>query len=140
MRLLGLDVGDKRIGVAFGDDAVKIATPVQVIARANIEQDARAFAELAHKYDAERLIVGLPRNLDGTLGPQAEAVIAYIEKISRAINLPITFWDECLTTIEATQRRNATGARGKKSRAHLDAIAAAVILQDYLDSQAKDLE
>lgn len=135
MKYLGLDIGDKRVGVACGDTEVRIATPVEVIARGTIEQDARALAKIARAYDAQALVVGLPRNMDGTQGAQAEAAIAYAEEIARALQLPVRFWDERLTTIEATRRTHATGARGKKSRRGLDAIAAAVILQDFLDSQ-----
>ncbi len=136
MKYLGLDVGDRRVGVACGDSQVRIATPLEVIARAAIEQDARALAKIVRDYDAEQLIVGLPRNMDGTQGAQADAVIAYAEKIAHALNLPLTLWDERLSTVEATKRTHETGARGKKSRRGLDAIAAAVILQDYLDSQS----
>jgi putative Holliday junction resolvase len=136
VKYIGLDIGDKRIGVACGDSEVRIATPLEVIARGSIEQDVRALAKIAREYDVAQLIAGLPRNMDGTQGIQAGAVIAYAEKIARAINLPLTFWDERLSTVEATQRAHETGARGKKSRRTLDAIAAAVILQDYLDSQS----
>lgn len=135
MKYLGLDIGDKRVGVACGDAEVRIATPLQVIARGTIEQDARALAQIAREYDAAHLIVGLPRNMDGTQGAQANAVIAYAQNIARALDLPLTLWDERLTTVEATRRTHETGARGKKSRRNLDAIAAAVILQDFLDSQ-----
>jgi len=134
MKYIGLDIGDKRIGVACGDSEVRIATPLEVIARGSIEQDTRALAKIVRGYDAEQLIVGLPRNMDGTQGTQADRVIAYAEKIARALNLPLTLWDERLSTIEATKRTRETGARGKKSRRSLDAIAAAVILQDYMDS------
>jgi putative Holliday junction resolvase len=132
-----LDLGDRRVGVACGDAEVRIATPLDVIVRGTLEQDVRALAQIAREYDAAQLIVGLPRNMDGTQGAQADAVIAYAEKIARALNLPLTLWDERLTTIEATRRTHETGARGKKSRRNLDAIAAAVILQDFLDSQSK---
>ncbi|MCX7839159.1 MAG: Holliday junction resolvase RuvX [Anaerolineae bacterium] len=135
MKYLGLDIGDKRIGVACGDTEVRIATPLDVIERVALEHDARALARLVRAYDATHLVVGLPRNMDGTYGAQAEAVKTYAHALAQALGLPLTFWDERLSTIEATQRVHATGARGKKSRRHLDAIAAAVILQDFLDSQ-----
>ncbi len=140
MRYIGLDVGDRRIGVAFGDSDLRIATPADVITRVSIDRDAWAIAELAQKYEAVELIVGLPRNMDGTQGAQADSVIAYAEKIAHLINLRCTFWDERLTTVEATRRTHETGARGKKSRRGLDAIAAAVMLQDFLDSQGNTPE
>jgi putative holliday junction resolvase len=136
MKYLALDVGDKRVGVACGDSDVRIATPLEVLTRVSPEQDARALAKLARDYDAEHLIVGLPRNMDGTLGPQADAVIAYAEWIAATIKLPVTLWDERLSTAEASKRMYDGGGRGKKSRRTLDAIAAALILQDYLDSHA----
>jgi putative Holliday junction resolvase len=136
LKYIALDIGDKRVGVACGDVEVRIATPLEVILRSSIELDARALAKITRDYDAAQLIVGLPRNMDGTQGAQAEAVIAYAEKIAQALHLPLTFWDERLSTVEATRRAHETGARGKKSRRNLDAIAAAVILQDFLDSQS----
>lgn len=140
MKYLGLDIGDKRIGIACGDSDVRIATPIGVLARGSLAQDTRALARLVRAYEATHLVVGLPRNMDGSQGAQAEAVKAYAQTLAQALNLSLTFWDERLSTIEATQRVQATGARGKKSRRNLDAIAAAVILQDFLDSQATQLE
>ncbi len=137
MKYLGLDVGDKRVGAAVGDDEMRIATPLDVIERRSIEDDSRAIGDLAKKFSAEHLVVGLPRNLDDSSGMQAESVKAYAGKIARALGMPLTLWDERLTTIEATERIHASGARGKKSRRTLDAIAASVILQDYLDSQVQ---
>lgn len=145
MKLLGLDIGDRRIGIAFGDSDVHLATPVDVIERASVEEDARAIAAFVKKFDATGLIAGLPRNMDGTRGAQAESVRAYAEKIAVEMNMPVIFWDEQLTTVEATERVHASGApaqraqgprRRKKSRRGLDAIAASVILQDYMDSQS----
>ena len=146
MKFLGLDVGDRRVGVAFGDSELRLATPVDVITRATIDADARAIGKFAREYDAAQLIVGLPRNMDGTSGAQAGSVTSYAERIAQAGNLPLVFWDERLTTVEATRRTHEAGAsarsmrslrRGKNSRRGLDAIAAAVILQDYLDGQGK---
>ncbi len=138
MRFIGLDIGDRRIGVAFGDSELRMATPVDVITRVSFEQDAHAISNFVHEYDAWQIVVGLPRNMDGTQGPQADAVIAYAKNIAEAINIPLIFWDERLSTVEATRRTQETGARGKKSRRHLDALAAAVILQDFLDSKGNE--
>lgn len=135
MKYLGLDIGDKRIGIACGDTEVRIATPIGVLVRGTLAQDTRALARLVRAYDVAHLVIGLPHNMDGSQGAQAEAVKAYAHALAGAVGLPLTFWDERLSTAEATQRVHASGARGKKSRRHLDAIAAAVILQDFLDSQ-----
>jgi len=138
MKYLGLDIGDRRIGVAFGDSDLGIATPVDVITRQSWEHDARAIANFVREYDAAQLIVGLPRNMNGSQGAQAESVIAYADEIATVLAVPVVLWDERLSTVEATTRAHATGARGKKSRRGLDALAAAVILQDYLDSQKNE--
>ncbi len=135
MKLIGLDIGDRRIGVAFGDTDLRLATPVDVIRRGTLEQDARAIALFVRQYDALQIVVGLPRNTDGTMGPQAESTRQYAEALARNLPIPVVFWDEHLTTVEATQRKHQAGARGKKARRALDAIAAAVILQDYMDSK-----
>lgn len=153
MKLIGLDIGDRRIGVAFGDSDLRMATPLDVIERTSLDRDVHALARFVHDYDAARLVVGLPRNMDGTVGPQAQATQAYAQQVAQALNVPLILWDERLTTVEATQRvktsqrtdesRGRTPSarsarRGKKSRRTLDAIAAAIILQDYLDVQANE--
>lgn len=140
MKLIGLDIGDRRIGIAFGDSDLRMATPVDVFVRASFEQDARTVASFVKDYDAEKIVVGLPRNMDGTQGAQADSVVAYAEKISQTINVPVIFWDERLTTVEATRRTHETGARGKKSRRGIDAIAASLILQDYLDNLGNETQ
>jgi len=139
MKLMGLDIGDRRIGVAFGDSDLRMATPAEVVVRAALEQDARVLGDFVRGYEVTKIIIGLPRNIDGTLGAQAQAVIAYTQALAPFIDLPMEFWDERLSTIEATRRTHETGARGKKSRRNIDAVAAAVILQDYLDSQSNEV-
>ncbi len=136
MRYLGLDVGGRRIGVATGDSAVRLATPVDVIVRSSFEGDAKAVAAWIKRYGAERLVIGLPRNMNGTVGPQARAAQAFGDQIGRLLNVPVIFWDERLSTVEATRQKHESGAKGKKARRHLDAIAAAVILQDFIDDQS----
>lgn len=137
MRYLALDVGDRRVGIATGDSSIRLATPVDVIERSTIARDSQAIVAAARRYGAEELIVGLPKNMDGTVGPQAEAAKAYGDEIGRVCNLPVIYWDERLSTAEAMRRTHETGGRGKKARRSLDAIAAAVILQDFLDAHAR---
>lgn len=143
MKFLGLDVGNRRVGIAFGDSDLRLATPVDVFARGTIAQDVSVVGKYVQEYDVARLIVGMPRNMDGTHGGQAEAVTRYAERVAGALNLPLIFWDERLSTVEAARRTQeingprqaARGARRtRKSRIELDAIAAAVILQDYIDN------
>lgn len=136
MKLLGLDVGNRRVGVAFGDSELAIATPLEVLERSSVPQDANKIVRLVRDYAAELIIVGLPRNTDGTLGEQARAVEGYVSAIRCEISTPLILWDEHLTTVEASRRTHESGGHGKKSRRNLDAIAAAVILQDYMDSQS----
>lgn len=145
VKLLGLDVGDKRIGVAFGDTELRVATPVGVFVRADFDQDARRVAGYVHDYAADKIVAGLPRNTDGTVGPQAEATKAFAERVAETVGVPLVLWDEHLTTVEASRqmegearpaRKTAGQRRAKKTRRSLDAVAAAIILQDYMDAQA----
>lgn len=141
IRLIGLDIGDRRIGVAFGDSGMSMATPLDVIERVSDEQDAARINTFVHEYDAALVIAGLPRNMDGSTGPQAQATQAYVDRLKPLLRVPVQLWDERLTTVEASQRQQESGTRrGKKSRRGLDAIAAAVILQDYLDAQANETQ
>jgi putative Holliday junction resolvase len=143
VKLLGLDIGDKRIGVAFGDTELRVATPVGVFVRADFEQDARRIAGYVRDYAADRIVAGLPRNTDGTIGPQAQATKAFAERVAQTIRVPLVLWDEHLTTAEASRQmqseerpaRKVSGQRrAKKTRSSLDAVAAAIILQDYMDT------
>lgn len=145
MKLLGLDIGDKRIGVAFGDTELRVATPVDVFVRTDFDQDARRIGGYVRDYAADKIVAGLPRNTDGTVGPQAQATKAFAERVAQTIRVPLVLWDEHLTTVEASRQieggerpvRKASGQRrAKKTRRSLDAVAAAIILQDYMDAQA----
>ncbi len=140
MIYLGLDIGDRRIGIAVGNSVNRMATPVEVIERSSSEQDLKRIGQAAAKFEAERLVVGLPKNSDGSIGPQAQVTRAFAEQLEKAMGLGVIFWDEHLTTIEATRKAHETGARGKKARRGLDALAAAVILQDYLDTTWRELD
>ena len=151
-RLLALDIGDRRIGVAISDESQMLARPLTTIARASKREDFESIAKLIAAHGVERLIVGLPRTLRGDEGPQAARVRRYAEALSAAIDAPIVFQDERYTSLEAEERlaaspRLLSGARrtiapeakrsgGRKSAAQgVDAAAAAIILQDYLDQR-----
>lgn len=156
-RLMALDVGEARIGVALSDASGFLATPCTTlhVARDEAETWAR-LAQLIAETEAEALIVGLPISLDGQIHRQAERVIAFTERLKTHITLPVTFWDERLSTVEAErllterggyarvhhQKKSGRGGkqrtgRGRKRRGQqeIDALAAAVILQNYLDQQ-----
>lgn len=133
-RSLGLDVGDKRVGVALSDPLGLLASPLTIIARRDDETAIEAILELVKQHQVERIIVGLPRSLDGSLGKQAEKVTVFTQCLSERIRVPIEFRDERLTTVSA--RRLMQDARKKRATPD-DAFAAAVILQAYLDESSQ---
>lgn len=133
MTYLALDLGSRRIGIAVGNTEVRLATPLRVIERTTPGEDAVRLRRLAEEYGADELIVGFPREVDGSVGPQAEWVANYAEQLRQVLDMPIQFSDERYSTAEALARRRAAGMKDKQGRATIDAVAAAVILQDFLD-------
>ena len=135
MRALGIDLGEKRIGVALSNSEGTMATPYEVVHRSGSrERDHQAIARLAEEAGAELLVVGLPLSLDGSKGPAAVAVEAEAADLSVQVGLPVELWDERLSTVEATRRLGAAGVRGRKRRHVIDQVAATVILQSWLDA------
>lgn len=134
-RLLALDVGERRIGVAISDELGLLARSLTTIRRTSTAQAIAAVVELAREWQASAIIVGLPRNMDGSLGPQAERVMAFARELGAVIQTPLIFADERLSSVSAEEilRRQGIEARDQKGR--IDAVAAAVILQEYLDAQ-----
>lgn len=142
MRLLALDVGDRRIGVAVSDATGLIANPLSVIRRASKAEDFERIARLVREQDVEGLVVGHPLNADGSAGPQAQRVERYAAALADALqaeglNLPMVLWDERMSTLRAQEVMIAAGRKRKDRRGRIDAVAAAVILQDYLDEQRR---
>ncbi len=131
MRLLGLDLGERRIGVAVSDPQKVFARGVEVIERRSVERDLEALERLVQRYEVEAIVVGYPRRLDGTAGEEAEKAEAFAAQIESYLGLPVALWDERLSTVRAARVLRETGRR--KRRQAIDATAAAVILQDYLD-------
>jgi len=141
MRLIGLDVGDKTIGVAVSDELGFGAHPVTVIKRTDsVRKDIGKVRELAEEYDAERIVVGIPIMLTGETGVQAEKVLSFIEEMRKRIRVPIETWDERLTTSEVERMLIETGHRREKRKEIIDMHAAAVILQSYMDRQKSAAE
>lgn len=138
MRILALDVGDRRIGVAVSDPSQILARSLKVIQRSSRQEDFAAVAGLVEEYEVERVVVGYPRSMDGTAGRQAEKVERYVAGLAEALAVPVLLWDERLSTVSAERLMREGRLRGKKKRERLDAVAAAVILQDYLDSRKKE--
>lgn len=132
-RLLGLDIGGRRIGVAVSDEMGMIASPVSTIdARGNVAGELRS---LVNKYGAQKLIVGLPIGMSGREGPQATEVRAVADKLGKELEIEIVYSDERLSSAVANQALIGQGTRREKRKQHIDAMAAAVILQGYLDNQ-----
>lgn len=134
MRMLALDIGDVRIGVAVSDETGTIAQPVGRIDRVGWGPDIAKIVAYAEQYGTQALLVGLPRNMDGSLGPQAEKVQAFAQKIAEK-GLSVTYWDERLSTVTAERALISGNMRRERRKETVDQIAAAVILQGYLDAQ-----
>lgn len=132
-RILALDVGDKRIGVAVSDATRLIASPHSVYTRVGYSPDVKHVQRLCDEVGAELVVCGLPRNMDGSVGFQAEKVMAFAEKLREA-GLTVAFQDERLSTVSAHQALIAGGMRRDDRKGVVDKVAAAVILQQYLDS------
>lgn len=133
VRLLGLDVGDRRIGVAVSDPTGLLATPNEVYRRRDLASDIQHIAELARDLEVSGIIVGLPINMNGTEGPQADKTRAFAEALGE-LGLKVTLWDERLSTVEAKRRlAEVGGKRRRQIRERIDAEAAALILETYLD-------
>jgi len=131
--LLGLDLGEKTIGVAVCDPDRMVATPVETIRRKKFTPDAERLAVLAGERIVTGLIMGLPRNMDGTEGPRAQATRAFARNLERFLPLPIAFWDERLSTAAVERDMIALDESRAKRAARVDASAAAFILQGAID-------
>ena len=134
MRIMGLDYGEKRIGVAVSDPLGWIAQGVEVITSAGSDKAAlKRIVALTQEYEIQRLVLGLPVNMNGSHGPRAAATQKFAARLTAATGLPVELWDERLTTVEAEKMLiGADVSRGKR-RQVIDKIAAALILQSYLD-------
>jgi putative holliday junction resolvase len=132
MRLAALDVGDARIGIAVCDELGLTIRGVGMVRRVGGRRDLDAVAAVVAPYEPTKLIVGLPLNMDGTVGPQAERVKAFAERLAAHLALPVELWDERLTTFEAQQTLRAAGVSRSRRRQLVDQEAAAIILESYL--------
>ncbi len=134
MRVLGLDFGTERVGVAMSDELGIIAQPIEVIPRLPAAGLWERLHALHRDFSCERILVGMPRNMDGSYGPAAEAVKQFIEQLRQEMDVPIQTWDERLSSVQANRVLIQANVSRKKRRAKIDKMAAAVILQSYLDS------
>ena len=131
--LLGLDVGEKTIGVAVCDPARRVATPVETIRRKKFTPDAARLAELAGARNAAGLVLGLPLNMDGSEGPRAQSVRAFARNLARILPLPVAFWDERLSTAAMERELIALDTSRAKRAEKIDEMAATFILQGAID-------
>ena len=135
--LLALDVSKRALGVAGADAGWRLATPLTTIRRRRFAQDLERLRVIIRERAAGALVLGWPLNMDGSEGPRAQAVRAFAESLDAALGLPILFWDERLTTFAAEEAAERAGLRGKKRAEMLDALAAAALLQDFLNALAR---
>ena len=134
MRALGLDLGAKRIGVALSDSDGTLATPYEVLERSGDRpRDHRRIAALAEEAGARCLVIGLPLSLDGSTGPAAAAALAEADELAAASGLPVEMWDERLTTVTADRALIAQNLKAPARRKVVDKLAAAIMLQAWLD-------
>lgn len=132
MRTLGLDVGSKRTGVAISDELRITAQPLETIDAGDLER----LAGIVSEYDVGELVVGLPLNMDGSQGPKAKEVIGAVEALKKRFSIPVKMWDERLTTIAVERELIRADVSRKKRKRSIDKLAAQLILQSYLDSEA----
>jgi putative Holliday junction resolvase len=139
MRIAALDVGEKTIGVAISDETASVALPFGTIRRTESEKkDLAEVANLVAEHGVSKVVVGLPVMLRGEESVQARKVRAFAEKLARRIKVPVVFWDERLTTVEATKTLADSGFRKKHRKDVVDAVAASLVLQGYLESSRKE--
>lgn len=139
MRILGLDYGSKTVGVAVSDPLGLTAQGVEIIRRKQenkLRQTLARIEELADEYQAEKIVLGLPKNMNNTLGDRAEKSLEFKEMLERRTGLPVIMWDERLTTVEANRTLMEAKVRRENRYKYVDELAAIFILQGYLDSLA----
>lgn len=137
MRILGLDYGSRTVGVAVSDPLGITAQPLEIVRRKSenkLRQTLARIEELAKEYQAEMFVLGLPKNMNNTLGERADKSLEFKEMLERRTGLPVVMWDERLTTVAANRAMMEGGVRRENRGQYVDALAAALILQGYLDS------
>ncbi|GAA0722106.1 Holliday junction resolvase RuvX [Clostridium malenominatum] len=134
MRILGLDIGDRTIGVAISDPLGLTAQGITTVKRKGIERDIEEIKNICFEYGVEKIVAGLPKNMNGTLGPQSEKVKSVCEALETNLGIEIIMWDERLTTVAAHRLMLEADLSREKRKKIVDKIAATYILQGYLDS------
>lgn len=132
MRILGLDIGDKRIGIAVSDGLGLTAQGLTTVQRENCIE---ALRDLIREYEVESIIVGIPKMLNGSIGIQGEKVLRFVDELRKALSVPISLWDERLSTVSAEKVLVEANMSRKKRKGVRDKVSAVLILQNYLDSK-----
>ena len=143
MRVLGLDFGSKTVGVAVSDELMLTAQGLEIIRRESpnkLRRTLARIAQLTEEYQAERIVLGYPKNMNGTEGERCEKTKDFAELLKKRTNLPVELWDERLTTVAAEQTMKESGIRREKRKEYVDEIAAMLILQGYLDLKRMNRE
>lgn len=133
MRYLGLDVGDKHIGVALSDETATLASGLPTLQRRGPRKDVAAVVQLIRAHDVREVVVGLPRRLDGSIGPQAQKVLGFVEDLRPRAGVPVVAWDERFTSVVANQALIEGDVSRRARKALVDKVSAILILQNYLD-------
>lgn len=134
MRILCLDVGDKKIGMSLSDPTMSIAQALKVYRRATLKEDIEELKRVIHEYEVNELVVGLPKDLNGSIGKKANEVLGFVDTIKSNTNIPVVLWDERFSTNEAHRIFEMAQVRHKKRKPFIDMMAAQIILQGYLDA------
>lgn len=133
-RILAIDHGSKRMGIALSDELKIIAQPLEFIPSQPENRFLARLLEIIREKRVESVLVGMPRNMNGTLGPAAQSVEAFVERLKPHLSIPVRTWDERLTSVQANRQLIEAGVRREKRKARVDQMAAALLLQSYLDS------
>ncbi|MDX9872147.1 MAG: Holliday junction resolvase RuvX [Clostridia bacterium] len=135
MRIIGLDIGEKRIGMALSDELGLTAQGLETFYRTSLDKDISGIRTILAQHGAQKIVAGLPRNMNGTYGPQAEKIREFATQLGQQSGLEVTYWDERLTSAAAERTLlEANVSRGKRKKV-VDKLAAVLILQGYLDAQ-----
>ncbi|MBA4417266.1 MAG: Holliday junction resolvase RuvX [Syntrophus sp. (in: bacteria)] len=135
MRILGLDVGDKKIGISLSDNTHTLAQTLKVYRRAALQEDLEEFRQIIAEHEVNEIVIGLPKDLSGDMGKRAHSVAYFANKIEHLTGLPVVLWDERFSTNEADRVFEMAGINRRKRKPYIDMMASQLILQGYLDAQ-----
>ncbi|MFN3476960.1 MAG: Holliday junction resolvase RuvX [Candidatus Methylomirabilales bacterium] len=136
-RVLGIDLGERRIGLALSDELGFTAQGLPTLSRLSFEEDLAALGEIIRRYEVQEVVIGCPRNMDGTFGEEAEKASAFARELERALGVRTVLWDERLTTKAAERLLLEASLRRRKRRQVVDQVAAVLILQGFLDARCQ---